>query len=113
MKQSGFVEKQLAIRQALIQASERVTQQLMLDTLQVAIHNEFGFGYDRIKKLTDAWGKTYNHYHDALNIKNTEADYLQECLDRELRYILKDKQDVIPFKERYPEIKEITYGSKK
>ena len=57
MKQSGFMEKQLAIRQALIQASERVTQQLMLDTLQVAIHNEFGFGYDRIKKLTDAWGK--------------------------------------------------------
>ena len=113
MKQSGFMEKQLAIRQALIQASERVTQQLMLDTLQIAIHNEFGFGYDRIKKLTDAWGETYNYYHDALNIKNMEADYLQECLDRELRYILKDNQDVIPFKERYPEIKEITYGSKK
>ena len=113
MKQSGFMEKQLAIRQALIQASERVTQQLMLDTLQIAIHNEFGFGYGRIKKLTDAWGETYNHYHDALNIKNMEADYLQECLDRELADILKGHQDLIPFEERYPEIKEITYGSKK
>ena len=112
MKQSGFMAKQLAIRQALIDASERVTQQLMLDTLQITLHNDFGFGYDRINKMTDAWSKRYNHYHDAMDVKNVEADYLQECLDRELRDILKDKQEIIPFKDRYPEIKEITYGKK-
>lgn len=33
MKQSGYMARQIAIRQALIDATERITQQLMLDTL--------------------------------------------------------------------------------
>ena len=108
MKQSGFMAKQLAMRQALIEATERVTQQLMMDTLQITLH-EFGWGYDRIMKLTKAWSDSYNHYHDALNIKHVEADVLRVHLDRELADILKGNQDLIPFEERYPEIKEITY----
>ena len=112
MKQSGFMAKQLAMRQVLIEASERVTQQLMMDTLQITLH-EFGWGYDRIMKLTKAWADAYNHYHDTLDVKNVEADVLRVHLDRELADILKGRQDLIPFEERYPEIKEITYGSKK
>ena len=72
MKQSGFMAKQLAMRQALIDATERVTQQLMMDTLQITLH-EFGWGYDRIMKLTKAWADAYNHYHDTLDVKNVEA----------------------------------------
>ena len=113
MKQSGFMAKQLAMRQALIEASERVTQQLMMDTLQIVLHNELGFGYDRIMRITEAWGSEYNHYHDALSIKHVEADVLRVHLDRELADILKGHQDLIPFEARYPEIREITYGSKK
>lgn len=112
MKQSGFMAKQLAMRQALIDATERVTQQLMMDTLQITLH-EFGWGYDRIMKLTKAWADAYNHYHDSLNTKHAEADVLRVHLDRELADILKGHQDLIPFEDRYPEIKEITYGSKK
>lgn len=109
MKQSGFMAKQLAMRQAMIDATERVTQQLMMDTLQIALH-EFGWGYDRIMKLTKAWADAYNHYHDTLDVKNVEADVLRVHLDRELADILKGNQDLIPFEERYPEIKEIVYG---
>ena len=109
MKQSGFMAKQLAMRQALIEATERVTQQLMMDTLQITLH-EFGWGYDRIMKLTKAWADAYNHYHDTLDVKNVEADVLRVHLDRELADILKGHQDLIPFEERYPEIKEIVYG---
>ena len=112
MKQSGFMAKQLAMRQALIEATERVTQQLMMDTLQITLH-EFGWGYDRIMKLTKAWADACNHYHDTLEVKNVEADVLRVHLDRELDDILKGHHDLIPFEERYPEIKEITYGSKK
>lgn len=108
MKQSGFMEKQLAMRQALMDATERVTQQLMMDTLQITLH-EFGWGYDRIMKLTKAWADAYNHYHDTLDVKNVEADVLRVHLDRELTDILKGNQDLIPFEERYPEIKEIAY----
>ena len=109
MKQSGFMAKQLAMRQALIEASERVTQQLMMDTLQIVLHNELGFGYDRIMRITKAWGSEYNHYHDVFNVKHAEADVLRVHLDRELADILKGNQDLIPFEERYPEIKEIAY----
>ena len=112
MKQSGFMAKQLGMRQALIDATERVTQQLMMDTLQIVLHNELGFGYDRIMKLTKAWADAYNHYHDTLDVKNVEADVLREHLDRELAGIMKDKQELIRFEDRYPEIKEITYGRK-
>lgn len=59
MKQSAYLIQQRETRRRLVQAAERVTQQLMLDTLQVTLHQEFGFGYDRIKRLTDAWGQTY------------------------------------------------------
>ena len=109
MKQSGFMAKQLAMRQALTEATERVTQQLMMDTLQIVLHNELGFGYDRIMRITKAWGCEYNHYHDVFNVKHAEADVLRVHLDRELADILKDRQDLIPFEERYPEIKEIAY----
>ena len=113
MKQSGFIAKQLAMRQAIAEASERVTQQLMMDTLQIVLHSELGFGYDRIMKITKAWSDAYNHYHDVFNVKHAEADVMRVHLDRELADILKGHQDLIPFEERYPEIKEITYGSKK
>ena len=96
------------MRQALIESTERVTQQLMMDTLQITLH-EFGWGYDRIMKLTKAWADAYNHYHDTLDVKNVEADVLRVHLDRELTDILKGHQDLIPFEERYPEIKEIAY----
>ena len=112
MKQSGFMAKQLAMRQAIIDATERVTQQLMMDTLQIVLHNELGFGYDRIMRITKAWGSEYNHYHDVFNVKHAEADVLRVHLDRELADILKGHQDLIPFEDRYPEIKEITYGRK-
>ena len=109
MKQSGFMAKQLAMRQALIEASERVTQQLMMDTLQIVLHSELSFSYDRIMRITKAWGSEYNHYHDVFNVKHAEADVLRVHLDRELTDILKGHQDLIPFEERYPEIKEIAY----
>lgn len=58
-KQSGFMAKQLAIRQALIDDTERVTCELMSETLWLTLHEEFGWGYDRIAKLDTLWkGKT-------------------------------------------------------
>lgn len=38
MKQSAYLIQQREIRRRLVQAAERVTQQLMLDTLQVTLH---------------------------------------------------------------------------
>lgn len=101
MKQSAYLIQQRETRRRLVQAAERVT-----------LHQEFGFGYDRIKRLTDAWSKTYAQFHDDLD-GGTEADCWQEKLDRLLLDLLRDHQALIPFRERYPEIREITYGPRR
>ena len=42
MKKSGYLARERIVRQEYMSATERVTQQLMLDTLQVTLHREFG-----------------------------------------------------------------------
>lgn len=106
---SGFLQKQAAKERALIDATQGVMKQFLCDTLQITMHEQFGWGFDRIVALTKAWGDVYNEYLGALST-GTEADYLRECLDRHLADICrKPDQKAIPFNERYPEVKEITY----
>lgn len=112
MKKSGYLSREEAVRKAFVDASEQITRQLMQDTLQITLHNEFGFGYERIKNLTDAWNECYLTYHAALE-RGAEQDVFQEHLDRELQDVVKDKQALIPFSERYPDIKKISYAPKK
>lgn len=105
---NAFLDKIAAERADAMQSAERLTRQLMLDSLQITLHEEFGFGYDRIKRLTDALAATYNRFHDALT-GGVEADVWQERLDASIADILKDKQEIVPFHERYPEIKRTRY----
>ena len=109
---SGFLARQRAERQAYIQASERVTRQFMADCMMVVLNDEFGFGYDRIKRAMNAMQEKYNLYHDALD-GGPEADYVQEKLDAAIRRIMKGRGTFYPFKERYPEIKEINHEGKR
>lgn len=111
MKGSGLLERQAQMRQELLSTAERILKQLMLDTLQVTLHNEFGWGYERIVRLTDAWGEVFNHYRGSCS-GGVEADVLQEHLDRCLRDIVKDHMELIPFEERYPDIRKITYDKR-
>lgn len=105
---NAYIERQQKMRQIYMNAAESIMKQFMLDTLQCTLHDA-GFGYDRILQITEQWGAKYSTYYPALGVKNVEADYLRECLDRELRSLIRDKQRFYPFAERYPEIKEITY----
>lgn len=109
---SDFLARQRAERQAYIEASERVTRQLMVDCMMLVLNDEFGFGYDRIKRVMNAMEEKYNLYHDALD-GGPEADYFQEKLDEAISRIMRDREKFYPFRERYPEIKEITYGGKR
>lgn len=109
----NYAQKLAAEREAIIKAACAITRQMCLDTLQAAIHESEGWGYDRILRLCGAWMEKFNLYHDALDAKNPEADYLRECLDRELQDIVKERKAFIPFEERYPEAREIRYGRRK
>lgn len=112
---NGYLEKRAAKEAVLINASQRITQQLCMDTAQIALH-EMGWGYDRILKFSILWGELYNHYFGALerpaNKMEDERDVYRHHLDEALRDILKDKQELIPFLERYPDAGLVTYDKK-
>jgi len=108
---NAFLEKQRVIQQEYIRVSERVTRQLMVDCMMVVLNEEFGFGYDRIKRVVDTLVVRYDQYHDALD-GGPEADYVQEKLDEAISRIMKDRERFYTFRERYPDIKTITYGGK-
>lgn len=100
-------------RENAMSVTERVTRQMMVDTLQVTLH-EHGWGYDRIKALCDLWSDNYKEYSRALMPKrDPEADAAQEHLDRALADILKGKQALIPFYERYPDIQLVHYEGRR
>lgn len=52
-------------------------------------------------------------YRPALDYKNPAADVCQEHMDRVMAQIISGKQELIPFAERYPELKKVTYGGRK
>lgn len=108
-KQSGFLQRQLQIQDNIMHASEMLTKQFMLDTLQITLHKDFGWGYERQVKLLEAWKKRRDEYRDALEPKNKEADVAQEHMDTAIRQIIGGRQEFYPFYERYPDLKKIKY----
>lgn len=112
-KQSGLLAKQDAIKRELIHSTERIVEQFMTDTLQIAANRSRGFGYDRLMSLMEDWKQVQKEYRPALSpTRNVEADVAQEHMDRDLSRIINGKAELIPFAERYPELKRITYGRK-
>ena len=109
---NAWIEKQKAVKNTVMHSAENLTKQYMLDTVCSAIHESEGWGYDRIKRLLNAWMETQEEYRLALNPSNNEADVAQEHIDRMLIQIINGKQDLIPFAKRYPELKGIKYGKK-
>ena len=84
-------------------------EQYALDMMMIALHRDFGWGYDRIKRLMVAIGDKSDYYGEALH-RCMEQDVKQEQMDNELRDIVKDKQEFIPFRERYPGIRNYGYN---
>ena len=109
-KQSGFLAKQAAIQQKMIDDAQRVTCELMAETLQITLHEEFGWGYDRIMRITHNWVAVQREYKPALDCRNPEADVRQEHMDRVLAEIISGKAELIRFPDRYPNAKKIKYG---
>ena len=109
MSKNAYLQKRNLEREAWMHLAERVTEQFMTDTLQMTLHQHYGFGYDRIMELTEHWREMLQEYRPALHSKNAEADVLQEHMDRAMLQILRGKAELIPFEERYPELKKVRY----
>ena len=103
-KQSGYLQRWENETNRLLQATIVITSQYDIDTLQIAIHQSEGWGYDRIMR---------REYRPALDYKNPAADVCQEHMDRVLKEIIRDKAELIPHAERYKDLKKVTYGGRK
>lgn len=109
-KQSAYLQRRNAELDATFYAGAAMAMQFAMDTLQMALHQTEGWGYDRIMRITQAWLETQREYKPALNCKDPEADVRQEHMDRVLAQIINGKAELIPFPDRYPDLKKIKYG---
>ena len=75
------------------------------------MHEDFGWGYERLSRLAEKWGETYDRYFPALQ-STDESDVWQERLDRATLAFLGD-HTFYPFPKRYPEIKRLGYEPKR
>ena len=109
-KQSGMIAFAKQFAQAKVEAAQRLTSQYMTDTLQMTLHQTEGWGYERIMRLTEEWQQTQKEYTPALNSNDPAADVCQEHMDRVMAQIISGRQDLMPFPERYNELRKVTYG---
>lgn len=109
VKKNAYLEKQRADKKAFMNSVELIVKQYCIDTLTITLHEEYGFGYDRLMKLMDDWAATRKKYQEAINPDFVEADVAQEHMDRIMARIIRGKMDLIPFEERYPTLKKIKY----
>lgn len=105
---ANLLERQKAHDREVIFTTERITLQLCVDVLQITLHERFGFGYERLTDLTEAFTKNYDQYREATE-GTVESDVWQERLDRALLDIVKDERKLMPFHARYPEIVRHSY----
>ena len=112
-KQSGYLQRREAELDATFNAGAAMAMQFAMDTLQMALHQTEGWGYDRIMRITHNWVALQREYKPALDCRNPEADVRQEHMDRVLAEIIRDKAELIPHAERYKDLKKVTYGGRK
>lgn len=109
-KQSAYLQRREAELNAIFNAGAAMAMQFAIDTLQMALHQTEGWGYNRIMRVTHEWMEIQREYRPALNCKDPEADVRQVHMDRVLAEIINEKAELIPFPARYPDLKKIKYG---
>nr|WP_326203731.1 hypothetical protein [uncultured Oscillibacter sp.] len=115
-KKNDFLARKKEKERLLQEATRHTFVQYMTDTLILTLNDpevmgKDVFGYARLKKVLDAWGKCYDQFFDALT-KNDEADYARVKMDEAMKRICGETGDFFPFEERYQWLPEIRYGDK-
>lgn len=107
---NAYLAKQKAEKDAFMHRVECLVKQYMADTLQITLNQTEGWGFEHIMRLMDNWENTREEFRPALNpMHDAEADVYQEHIDRILTQIINGKMDLIPWRERYPDLKEVKY----
>jgi hypothetical protein len=115
MGKNDYLAKQRAMQQGFLDVGEQFGMQKMWDYVQIGLRNTkvtgaVPFGRGQFERLYAFIKECADEYHIAFTL-DVEADYMQEKMDTNLREIWGD--DLVPFCERYPELKKIDYGKSK
>lgn len=115
MGKNNYLERQAQVQQKFLEVGEKMGMQKMWDYVQTQLRNpeivgKDIFGRERLEKLFQGCSEAADHFHTAFT-EDVEADYVQEELDALLREIWED--DLSPFYERYPYLKQIKYDKSK
>ena len=110
---NGYLQRKEQRESAIMHSAERLTEQFMEDTLVCALRRK-DWDYEEVCDMLTLWESVRKEYAPALLPKtHKEADVAQEHMDRELRGLCDGHQEIIPFRKRYPELKEITYEGRR
>lgn len=109
-KQSGLMLRHEQEKDDLLEKSQGIVIQFMIDTLQVTMREEYGWGYDRIMKLTEKWAAKRQEYKHAIEPEHKEADVKQKHMQNVFEDICAHKKiRPIEFNDRYPFLKRVRY----
>ena len=112
-KQSGFLLRQREREDAALRAGIRIGVQYAIDTLNISLNEADGWGYDRQMRLMEIWRANRQFYMDALDFRKAEADVYRDKLDKGLISVIGGKAELIPFPERYPDLKAVRYDRRR
>ena len=107
MLKSAYARKLQQDRADNLNLGMEYGEQYALDMMMICLHRQ-GWGYQRVKRLMEEIGAAADYYGEALH-RCMEQDVKQEQMDRELRDLVKDNQEFIPFERRYPGIQTAGY----
>ena len=110
-KQSDLTKRIEKLRSFWFEQAETLTNQYMLDITLITLHRLFGFSSKRLGRFMAELAKIHDRYYPVFKVTkdNPECDKLRAELDTLLKECC-GKDDIVPFGERYPTIKEVKYG---
>lgn len=112
MKQSGYLKRQADVQDKLLRIGTEVGQQQVFDALALALRDpavmgaKCVFGPAKVKTVCQRVQEIVQEFADAWS-PSPEQDYQQDRLDRALKDIF--GEELQPFKQRYPFMKEQKY----
>lgn len=113
MRQSGLMQRQQEREDAALRAGIRIGVQYAIDTLNISLNEADGWAYDRQMRLMEIWRDNRQFYKKALDCREVEADVYRDKLDRGLITVIGGKAELIPFRERYPDLRPVRYDRRR
>ena len=103
--QSGLMRRFQAALELQQKRDEYFMRQHMCDLALLTLHDEFGFGPERLKRFVDALVVKTNDYCDLWDEDAKGREYSKDVLDRALKAAC--GQYFAPYEERYKRLEEM------